>query len=297
MRTVLTGASGYLGLHLLRELLDDGHRVTAVVRSAGKLGPFVNAANLEVVEADLEDHTRFASMLRGQEACVHAALLWGDAGSELELRDVVTAAKLFDAAGHAGVSRCLFISSAAVHRPFAGEMSEDDRLRTADVYGATKAAGESFLRAACAHHRMTGVVLRPGPIVGPPAFASGPLRTPDGLARIVRAALDGQVISVARGEGRQFSDVSAVARAVRALTREPQPHETYVCVDRALTTWERVANLVVSTLSSSSRVEVLPRDSSEPPPHFRTSRFERLLGGPATSEQALKEHVRALSGA
>lgn len=296
MRTLLTGASGYIGLHILRSLLDDGQRVTAVVRSAAKLGPFANDARLEVVEADLQDHSRFVAMLQGHETCVHAALIWGDPGSELELRDVVASAKLFDAAGRAGVSRCISLSSAAVHRPFAPEMTEEDRLNTADVYGATKAAGELFLHAACARHQMTGVVLRPGPVVGPPAFASGPLHTPDALSRMVRAATEGETITVTRGEGRQFSNVSTVARAVRLLTREENPHATYLCVDRELITWEHVAKMVVACLNSKSRVEVLTPDAIAPIPRFRTERIERLLGGPTNAQAALLEHIRQLAG-
>lgn len=295
MRTLLTGASGYIGLHILRSLLEDGQRVTAVVRSAAKLGPLANDPRLEVVEADLQDHSRFGAMLHGHDTCVHAALLWGEPGSELELRDVAATAKLFDAAGRAGLTRCIFVSSAAVHRPFAPEMSEEDSLRPADVYGATKAAGELFLRAACARHQMTGIVLRPGPVVGPAAFASGPLHTPETLSRMVRSATGGETITVTRGDGRQFSDVSTVASAVRLLTREESPHATCLCVDRELITWERVARLVVECLASPSRVEVLPSDSAAPIPHFRTERIEGLLGGPTNAEAALMEHIRQLA--
>lgn len=294
MRTLLTGASGYIGAHLVRELLEDGQRVTAVVRSAEKLGPLANDARLDVVVADLEDHSRFLELLRGHDTCVHAALIWGEPGSELAMGDVATTARLFDAAGRAGLSRCISLSSAAVHRPFAPEMTEEDRLSTADVYGATKAAGELFLRAACAQHQMTGVVIRPGPVVGPPAFAAGRLHTPDALSRMVRAATEGKAITVTRGEGRQFSDVSTVASAVRLLTREASPHSTYLCVDRERITWERVAEMVVACLESPSRVEVLVRDSVGPIPHFRTERIEGLLGGPTNAEGALMEHIRQL---
>lgn len=294
MRTLLTGASGYLGLHLLRWLLDDGQRVTAVVRSAAKLGPLANDARVEVVEADLEEHSRFEAMLRGHETCIHSALLWGAPGSELELRDVVAAAKLFDAAGRAGVTRCLYVSSAAVHRPFAAEMTEDDPLSATDLYGATKAAGELFLRAACARHQMTGVVIRPGPVVGPSAFAGAPLHTPEALSRIVHAATKGEVITVTRGEGRQFSDVSTVARAVQLLTRREKPHPTWLCVDRELITWERVARMVVESLASPSRVEVMMTPDIGPTPRFRTERIEHLLGGPTNALGSMMEHILQL---
>lgn len=295
MRTLLTGASGYLGGHIARALLEDGQRVTAVVRSAAKLGPLANDSRLEVVEADLEDHSRFVALMQGHDACVHAALIWGAPGTELELRDVAATAQLFDAAGRAGLERCLYVSSAAVHRPFAAAMSEDDRLNTADVYGATKAAGELFLRAACERHQMTGVVIRPGPIVGPPAFESGPLHTPEAIARMVREATEGRPIAVTRGEGRQFSSVSAVAKAIRLLTREKNPEATSLCVDRELITWERVASMVVACLASSSRIDVLAPEVIAPTPHFRTERIERLLGGPTNAEASLLEHLRLLA--
>ncbi|MFO0579673.1 MAG: NAD-dependent epimerase/dehydratase family protein [Polyangia bacterium] len=98
---------------------------------------------------------------------MHAALIWGEPGSELELRDTAVAAKLFEAAGQAVVGRCLFISSVAVHHPFTAEIREEDRLSSTDLYGATKAAGELFLRAACAEHGMTGGI-HPGPPASPP---------------------------------------------------------------------------------------------------------------------------------
>lgn len=294
MRTLLTGAGGYIGLHIVRELLDDGQHVTAVVRSPEKLGPFARDPRLTVVEADLEDDGRIAAVLPGHDVCVHAALIWGEPGSELEMRDVAATAKLFDAAGRAGLKRATYISSAAVHRPFAGEMSEEDPLRTCDVYGATKAAGELFLRAACSQHKMTGVVVRPGPVVGPPAFSGGSFRTPGPILEMVRTAGEGRPITVERGEGRQFSDVSAVARAIRLLTRKENPHPTYVCAERDVLTWERIAHMVVAATNSVSQVYAVPRDNPEPVPRFRTERIESLLGGPSHSEGALLEHIRHL---
>jgi UDP-glucose 4-epimerase len=295
MRTLLTGAGGYIGLHVVRELLEDGHHVTAVVRSPGKLGPFARDPRLKVVEADLEDEARIATVLPGHDVCVHAALIWGEPGSELEGRDAAVTAKLFDAAGSVGLKRGIYMSSAAVHRPFAGEMCEEDRLRATDLYGATKAAGELSLRAACARHPMTGVVVRPGPVVGPPAFPTGSFRSPNRILEMVSAAAEGSPVAAVRGEGRQFSDVSTVARAVRLLTRTENPHPTYICVDRDILTWERVARMVVACLNSPSKVCVVPRDTSEPIPRFRTERVETLLGGPSNAEGALLEHIRHLA--
>ena len=291
MRIFLTGASGYIGLHILRELLTAGHEVTVLVRSPTKLGSFVHAPKLRIVTADLAQEERVSQALEGNQICVHAALLWGDPGAELELRDTVVAAKLFAAAGRAGITRCIFISSVSVHRPFIGEMSEDDRLSVTDLYGATKAAGELFLRAACAEYHMTGIVIRPGPVVGPPAFAAASFRSDRRLAEMVVAAMEAHPLEVVAGDGRQFSDVVAVAKVARLLTCIENPHPTYLCIGREILTWEWIARKVVEFACSPSEVRVLPSMGEPPIPRFCTARIEQLLGGPTDARGALMAHI------
>ena len=295
MRTLLTGAGGYIGLHILRELLDHGQRVTAVVRRPEQLGPFARHAQVDVAVSDLEQEAHTDALVSGHDGCVHAALIWGAPGSELQARDVAVSAKLFDAASRAGLSRCIYISSAGVHRPFSGEMHEDDCLRPADLYGATKAAGELFLRAACGTGQMTGVVLRPGPVVGPPAWGAGSNRLYGRIAEMVAAAEAGRRIEVVQGEGRQLSDVRLVARAVRLLTQTEDPHPTYVCVDREILPWDDVARMVVGCSDSSIAVIVRARDARHPVPRFRTDRIEGLLGGPTDAAGALRAQLRFIA--
>ncbi len=295
MRTLLTGASGYVGLHVLREMLARGHEVTAVVRSRYKLGPFGDDTRVRVVETDLERDATVAQAVPGHDVFVHAALLWGAPGSELEARDIAVAAKLFDAAARVGLTRSIYVSSTAVHFPLSAEMGEDDMLRTAGVYGATKAAGELFLRAACAQSEMRGVVVRPGPVVGAPAFDGGSHRLHRQIGKMVDAAREGRSIDVIEGEGRQLVDVSTVARAIRLLAERDGPHPTYLCVDRQVTPWEDVAKTVVECLRSASEVRVLPREDDEVVPRFRTERIEGLLGGPTDAGDALRAQIRCLA--
>ncbi len=291
MRVLLTGASGYLGQHLLGELVAEGHEVTALVRASARLGPFAQHPQVRPRVGDLARDDDVVDAIAGQEGCVHAALVWGDPGDDLELRDVVAAAKLFAAAGRAGVGRCVLVSSTAVHRPFTASMGEDDCLATADLYGATKAAGELFLRAACAAHGMDGVAIRPGPIVGPPAFAGGSFRSDRRIEQLVEDALARRPLAVPPEDGRQFSDVRAVSRAVSRALVVAAPHPTYLCVDRDPVTWGEVAEIALAAASSTRRLVAAPAGPAASLPRFRADRVEALLGGPIPAREALKLHV------
>ncbi len=293
-RIFLTGAGGYIGMHLLRELLQAGHRVTAVVRAREKLGQLAQHPRLHTVEADLQAATDFAAWVGGHDCCIHGAFIWGEPGAEFEIRDASVSAKLFDACGAAGVQRCILLSSAAVHRPFAGLMHEDDPIRTADYYGATKAASELFMRAACALHGMVGVVVRPGLVVGPPAFEGAPFRSDRRVAEMVAQAMANAPVAVPDEPARQFTDVSALVRIVRKLTDIDAPRATYVCVDRDAIGWEAVADMVVQETQSASPVLRLATPSLTEPPRFDTARVEEVEGIALDARQALQAHIRWL---
>lgn len=295
MRTLVTGATGYLGLHLVHALLGAGHDVTTLVRSPARLGPLAGHRRLTVVEGSLEEIPRIAAALAGHDACVHAAILWGDPGTDWELRDTAAAAQLFDAAGRTGLSRLLFLSSTAVHRPFRAGMSESDRLTTADCYGATKAAGELFLWAACATHGLAGLVVRPGPIVGPPAFEGGAFKSDNRLAALVDCARRGEPLHVLRGDGRQFVAATDVARVVVTLLESPRSQETYLCCSREGTTWESLARTVIEQTGSASEIVIEEPAPSYVVPVFDTGKLQRDLGLELDARAALEAHIAYLA--
>ena len=72
MRVLVTGAAGFAGRHLLRELHEHGHEVAAVVHSAG--GPELDGT-VEVFEADVRDGAALghAVAVFEPEGCVHLA--------------------------------------------------------------------------------------------------------------------------------------------------------------------------------------------------------------------------------
>ncbi|TYB62306.1 SDR family oxidoreductase [Nonomuraea sp. PA05] len=71
MKITVFGATGGTGLELLRQGLDRGHDVTAVVRNAGRL-PADLRDRLDVIEADIMNPATIAPAVKGRDAVLSA---------------------------------------------------------------------------------------------------------------------------------------------------------------------------------------------------------------------------------
>ena len=157
--TVLaTGGAGYIGSHVVTELLAAGHRV--VVLDDFSNAPEDVAARIaaigqgapEVVAGDIRDPAALdAAFRRGIDAVVHLAGLKAVGESvEQPLRyfdvNVGGAVALFDAMARHGVRRLVFSSSATVYGvPGANPIPESAPLAATNPYGRTKLMIEQIL--------------------------------------------------------------------------------------------------------------------------------------------------------
>jgi uncharacterized protein YbjT (DUF2867 family) len=107
---LLTGATGTIGLPLLRRLTAAGVPVRCLVRDPRRLG--AERVQVQIALGDLTDHMSFRHALRGVETVVHLASPIRDqpGGSIEELAGVATW-RLVQAAQRAGVRRCVFFSA------------------------------------------------------------------------------------------------------------------------------------------------------------------------------------------
>ncbi len=152
MSVLVTGGAGYIGSHMVRELLSAGRKVVVVDDlSAGhadavpKDVPFVRAdvRDRDAVGRVLRDHAvnaicHFASRIQVGESVVNPRLYFRDnLGSTIEL---------LESALDAGVRRFVLSSTAAVYGdPVRVPLDEDHPLEPVNAYGATKLAVERIL--------------------------------------------------------------------------------------------------------------------------------------------------------
>jgi uncharacterized protein YbjT (DUF2867 family) len=81
MRILLTGASGFIGRHLLHALLDEGHHVTCAVRKA-KTGTHPRLAYVHADFAKDTDKSVWLARLAGVDAVINAVGIFRESGSQ-----------------------------------------------------------------------------------------------------------------------------------------------------------------------------------------------------------------------
>ncbi len=198
-RLLVTGGAGYIGSHVVLDLLLQGHEVVVLDDlSAGHPLALVRVAELagraaRFVHADLADLGRVVPALEGVDAVLHLAakkaVPESMAAPELYFRNNVGALCTFlEAMEHAGVRRIVYSSSAAVYGPQPdAPITEDAALSPESPYGLTKAHGEQMLHWMCARRGWAAVSLRYFNPVG--AHTSGRIGQPheDAAALVPRA--------------------------------------------------------------------------------------------------------------
>ena len=98
MKVALTGATGFIGSHVLTELTDHGHEVTALVRDDANAEQ-VRARGAVPVVIDLSDRAAVASLLRGVDAAIHTASPGDATSADLDSAVVDAVIAAFDGTG------------------------------------------------------------------------------------------------------------------------------------------------------------------------------------------------------
>lgn len=158
MRAVVTGASGFLGVHLVEELLKSGWEVTAVIRHDSPNRSRLNNKNgLTVLELDISEISQLTQMTEGTyDAFFHLA--WeGIRGSarndrQLQQRNLINSKAAADTAKKLRCSTFVTSGSQAECGITSGAITEESLLQPVCEYGKAKAEFLSFASDFCAEN-------------------------------------------------------------------------------------------------------------------------------------------------
>jgi nucleoside-diphosphate-sugar epimerase len=307
-RWAITGGAGFLGLHLARRLVADGHDVRTL--DVAPLDDAPLEGTIEEQRGEVRDPTACRRLVDGVDVLVHAAAALPIQASRAAIRSVNVdgTATALAAAADAGVGRVVFVSSTAVYGiPEKHPIVEDDPLVGVGHYGQSKIDAERICRDF--HRRgLETVLVRPKTFVGPerlgvfeilfdwiredrriPILGDGSNRYQllavedlvEAVVRTAEAPVSGQALNVGATEfGTVRSDLQAlIDHAASGSTLRPIPARPAELALRALerTRLSPLAEWHYRTAHKDSFVDV--------------SKAERLLGWTPrlSNEQALSE--------
>ncbi len=226
MATVLlTGASGFLGVHTMRRLLDDGHRVRALVRSPARLqanllplGVELEDSHIEVAEGEMTSTSAIRTAAEGCDAVIHAAATFSYKRRDRERMARENSAgtrTVLEAGAEAGAGQLVHVSSTvALTRPGGGVIDHTSPLGTGQgPYSESKVASEAVARE-LQEAGAPVTIVNPGGILGPHDPYVGENN------EVLIQALKGQTPAWPRGSI-QYVDVRDVAAVLAATVSHP----------------------------------------------------------------------------
>jgi len=163
---LITGGAGFLGINLVRYLLEKGHEVTSLDMAEFDYEDCKD--RVRSVTGDIRDRSKVAEAMDGCDMVVHCA-----AALPLYKKDVIMSTdvdgtrNVMEAAYQAKVKRVVHVSSTAVYGiPDHHPLYEDDKLDGVGPYGEAKILAEEV----CLEYREKGMcvpIVRPKSFIGP----------------------------------------------------------------------------------------------------------------------------------
>ena len=242
MRALVTGSSGFVGSHLVEELVRQGYTVRVLLRG-GAVSPWLRDLPLECVQADFQDAPALTRALLGIDIVFHVGGVTKalNAGGYIEGNAAPTKALLEAACAGGGagsIRRFVLVSSIAMMGPVAraGDASgEDDIPRPVEAYGRAKMTAELVARAYA--DRVPITIIRPPTVYGP--------RDKDCLEmfKLIKKGLN-----LYYGNAKKYTSIVYVRDLVQgmilaAVSPDARNRAYFLCNDAALT-WKELQTAI-----------------------------------------------------
>jgi nucleoside-diphosphate-sugar epimerase len=283
MTYLVTGATGFLGNHVLASLLNQGESVRALVRNPQKSAG-LSAGGADVRIGDVRDPAVLREVVRDVSVVFHCAAAGGTHPSTQDIRstNLLGLQNLVEAMREAGHARLVFISGLSV-LGMRNLMSATEDLpwrRSGDYEADMKIQAEQLLFDAHKKHDFDFVILRPGIVYGP---------GDENLSQVLRAVREGKFAYIgSRANVVPLIHVSDFVQVALLAARSTNSKgRTYHITDGTETTIGEIVDYLAESSGSAKPQLVLPYFI----PYLGCMLFEtlnriRLYSGPGPIDRA-----------
>jgi dihydroflavonol-4-reductase len=242
---LVTGATGFVGGHMVEYLLKKGLTVRALVRNLEK-ATFLKEKGVELIQGDIKDASTLTKAVAGVSGIFHIGAVFREAklpDTEYFAVNVEGTRNLFQAAIQANVPRLIYCSTNGVHgdvkNPPADELAP---YAPCDVYQESKVASEKVAFDFYDSQKISGVILRPAMIYGPRDTR---------LGKIFRMIQKEKFFYVGKGDALcHFIDVRDLVHAFwLAMQKNEVSNEAFLIAGQEIVPLDRFCNLVADALN------------------------------------------------
>ena len=247
MKVLITGATGFVGSHVVDVLLERGHEVFFIARSTSNMR-WLDGKSVTRVEGSLFDVESLRHAVTGMDALIHVAGLTA-AKNEAEFRrgNLDATQNLIDAvrAFNPGLQRFVHTSSLTVCGPAPSleqpRTEDHDDLRPLTAYGRTKKLAEDAVRAAS---DIPWTIVRPPAVYGPRDAA---------ILSFFQAVHKGLATLIGFGDSRvSLVHARDLARGIVLAMEVPAAHQqTYFITSDEFYSWPQIVDVTKTAMSKS----------------------------------------------
>lgn len=303
MRILVTGGAGFMGNSIVRDLVARGVEVRVLDKTKGALAE-LEAPNLEVFEGRIEDPEAVQEAMKNVEVVYHLAESYRPQPYEVLDIDVRGNINLLEAAAEHGIKHFLFTSTHRVYgKPRYLPIKEEHPLNPEEsgraLYAICKLTNEKLCLHYCREHSLPITIFRLW-------WAFSSEIGGRALRNVIDTALKGGLIRIPEEAGGSFLHNDDLVGAFQSAALDNKAYgEVFNLSSGAFISWQELAQLVCELTNSSSRVELVPRESwtgdvsigdDQSIPYMcdlDISKAERLIGyKPKYSPQELKGLLR-----
>ncbi len=256
MKSLVTGATGFLGSAVMRSLLSAGHEVRVLARPNSDRR---NLAGLpiEIAEGDLLNHASLKKAVNGCDNLFHVAAdyrLWVPDPKTMHEINVNGTQALILAAAEAGLKRMVYTSSVATLGLFQDGTSATEETPSSiesmtGVYKRTKFIAEQLVKQLTDEHRLPLTIVNPSTPIGPRDIRP----TPTG--RIVIDTLQGRMPAYVN-TGLNVAHVDDIAHGHLLAYEHGKPGERYILGGDNMTLLEILQTIDNITVKQTKRVNL-----------------------------------------